>query len=688
MTELSEITETIKKNTEAFLTFLREAPVVVSPVGGIAGPGRLDAALLERAFAELPYGAYGDNYHYPMGTACLTYGFLGVAERAEKSMTPDKSEEQTANLAGIAAVYREAAAYLARHAAEVDRMLAAGEGDRAELTELREILRSITKDRPHTFSEAVQLYYMAWRLRSAVSSSTIGRLDQYLYPFYEADLRAGRLTREAALGKICALWEKINTFASGDTLINVMLGGSDEDGRDETNDLSVLMLEAAVLTAKTEPHINVRVHSRTRRDFLDAALRLQLCGFGQATVYYDEAIIPEMVRNGIPRRFACRYANDGCTEIVIDGFSSIHFDWMNAMKAWELALFNGHPAPLPEPAIGKYWTRNGPDVTWSSPLEEGFESGDMAQAASFEELYAMFLKQYFYHLEKILLSLAARHRDMKKNGVVSPFLNGSFPHLLESGDDVLRGGLPVDCVLIFSGSLPTVADGLAAIRTVVFEDRLATVAEIRKALAVNYDGHEVLRQRLLHAPKFGNNENAADEIAADLAKRFFDYVSDFSARQGLTIWPALLSFLFVQEAYYTGATPDGRRRRDPICEHFSPTPGRAVNGPTAVLNSIGKAPLARGFGASVVHLSLSRSMVPNNEEGLAILRRLNEAAGQKGFNFLNVAIYDAERLRMAQKDPEHYGDVIVRVWGYCARFVDLSDDMQEHVIARILRDPV
>jgi len=680
------LTDIIQKNTDAFLTFLCKAPVVIPPQGKLVGPAALDSALLKETFEGAPFGAYGDNYHYPMGTACLTYGFLGIAQRAEQNRSPSKTPEQNAGLEGIATVYRAVSDYILRYLPAIDRLLiGASEEEHQRLTAIRDNLQTIAKNRPTTFYEAIQTYYFAWRIRSAVSSSTIGRLDQYLFPFYDADIKAGRLNRDDALALICELWETINTFACGDTLINVMVGGSDENGNDVTNDLSVLMLEASIATAKTEPHINIRVHRGTRSDFLETAYRLQLCGFGQATQYNDEAVIPEMVRHGIPLAYACQYANDGCTEIVIDRLSAIHFDQMNAMKAFELAIYNGHSVPLPGEPVGKYWTKHGPDVTWNSPLEEGFESGDMEQATTFEDLYDMFLKQYFYHLDKILNGLVARQKDMKERGVVSPFLNGSFEHLIDSGNDVLRGGLPVDCVLIFSGSFPTVADGLAAIKKVVFDEKRYTMKEIKEAMRVNFEGYEVLRQRLLHAPKFGNNDDYVDSIASDLAKRYFDHVDAFSAQSGLAIWPSLLSFLFVQEAYYTGATPDGRRWKDPICEHYSPTPGKAINGPSSVMNSLGKAPLGRGYGVSVVHISLSRSLVPNDDTGLAVIRKLNEAAREKGFNFLNVAIYDVDKLRLAQKDPEHHGDIIVRVWGYSARFIDLSEDMQEHVIARAMQ---
>ncbi len=142
--------------------------------------------------------------------------------------------------------------------------------------------------------------------------------------------------------------------------------------------------------------------------------------------------------------------------------------------------------------------------------------------------------------------------------------------------------------------------------------------------------------------------------------------------------------MYMQEATYTGPTPDGRKFKDPIAVHMSPTTGRALKGPTAAINSAGKLPLGRGFGISPVYISIPRSTAPKNSEGLKVVKMLDEVAGKKGFNMLNLTIYDVDVLKAAQKEPEKYGDVIVRVWGYSARFIDLSPDMQEHVMARTI----
>lgn len=172
--------------------------------------------------------------------------------------------------------------------------------------------------------------------------------------------------------------------------------------------------------------------------------------------------------------------------------------------------------------------------------------------------------------------------------------------------------------------------------------------------------------------------------AADLVNRICEYVEAYSREAGFGIWPALVGWKFVEEAYGSAASPDGRRYGDPIAEHYCATPGRAKNGVTALLNSIAKAPLARALGIAPVHLSLPRNFTADEAAGVAILDTIFRAAVEKGLAEYNVAVYDADLLRRAQENPEAHQDLIVRVWGFSAKFIDLSREMQDHVISRII----
>lgn len=669
---------------EDMLRFLREAPVVIPEEGTIAGFTLFDPK--EVRPPELPRDMHlYDNLHFSMGTTFLTYGFAGVAERAGQAVRPDMPEERSASLTAICEVYQAICRFIERHAQEAGRQMETAEGQRRERLEgMREDLTVLSAGRPRTFHQAVQAYYFAWKLRGILNTSTMGRLDQYLYPFYAADIENGTETPESALALICELWELVNQSGSGDTLMNVMLGGQTPEGEDLTNDLSVLMLKATGRVAKAEPHVNYRYHKGMREDFLEEAARVQLLGIAQATMYNDEVLIPALLAAGIPQEYAYDYTNDGCTEIIIDQKSTIFFDKFDIVKCFELAFFNGNPPPLPGEAKVGYWNRYLPAGEWTTTLETGFASGDMAGAKTFEECLEAFRRQFRYQMMRSLTNLIENYKKICSEDVAPALLNGSFEETLSTGMDCHRDGLPVQCINMFAGSIPTVADCLAAIRETVFEKKLFTIAELQQAVAADFEGYEPMRRQLLAAPKFGNDIDSVDLLAADIAELFCDLVKEAGDAHGVVVWPSLLGYLFVQESYFTGATPDGRHWKDPIAEHYSPTPGRAVNGPTAVMCSCGKGPLKRAFGTAPVQISLSRSVVARDEQGLAVVRALTEAAVKKDFVMLNIGIYDVDVLREARKHPEQYEDIIVRVWGYSARFIDLSDEMQRHVIARVI----
>lgn len=593
----------------------------------------------------------GDNKHFPMGTEPLRLGFTGVAKAARENTGKDTLG--VATLQAIDQVY-------------------------TALAQLHE-KAGLSPDQPRNFIEALQVFYTAWRFRSTHGTASIGRLDQYLYPFYQMD----HPDHDLALGALTECWEYLNEIASGDTLITMLLGGTDEKGQDVTNELSLLMLEASLQVRKSEPHISVRFHPGSPKEFIEKSLALMALGHGQATIYYDDNIIPELKKAGIPGELACNYVNNGCTEIMIDQRGLIEFENLDAVKILELALFRGQSPTLPGEPVGRYWTVNEPAQHWSTVCKMGYDSGDPLSAQTYEELEDIVYRQFDYQLHQRISFLWERVQHQRKYGTTNPLLNGSFEHTLKNGGDVVRGDLGYDCLMLFSGSLPTVADGLSALKDVVYDQKLYTLEEVLAALKDNFQGHESLQARLLASPKFGNDHDMPDLIAARLQDHFCQQVKAFGDSVNTLFWPSLIGYKFVQEALITGATPDGRKWKDPICEHYSATPGKALLGPTALLCSVAKAPLKKAFGVAPVHISLSRQLVDVAKGEKGLLSSIADTAGKMGLNMLNVAIYDTAQMRAAQKNPDRYADLIVRVWGYSARFIDLSPEMQEHVINRV-----
>jgi len=628
-----------------------------------------------------------DNNHYPMHPHYLEVGLIGIAEEAEASAKKHDGEERLL-LNAVAETYRATAAYMARFADEAEKVIEGAEtdGDRQRIELIAKTCRALSVRAPETFFEAAQLFLFCWRIRSHKGMATIGRLDQYLIDFYRRDVSAGILTDDKALELLVALWKRINTYGSGDTLTNIMLGGVDADGNDVTNELSCLMIRASLITKSTDPQINCRVHKNTPPEFFELMTELQLLGHGQASLYNDEVVIPGLLKYGYSLKDARNYSNDGCSEIIIDAASTIDFFQMEAVKTMELTIFEGRENPTDNVPVGHYWSKNIKPRTLTSKVFLGYSAKSISDITSYEDFYAAYLAQYRFQLMGRIDEKNASIINSDRNQIPSLFLLGSFPCFLQSGVDIHYAWGISNMHQIFIGSIPTVGDCLAAIKKVVFEDKACTLLELREAMRADFVGYEDLRARLLAAPKFGNDDDYVDTIVSRLSSDIIDMIDEYNANAEIKHLPCHYNFLFNDYAKTVGATPDGRRRGDPISEHFTPTPGRAKKGPTAVLRSVVKTDIQRGAGASTVHLSLSRDTLVGEDGGKAIMAAIMRAAIGMGIQLLNVAVYDADALRKAQENPEGHEDIIVRVWGYSARFVDLSRDMQDHVIARIIKE--
>ena len=239
--------------------------------------------------------------------------------------------------------------------------------------------------------------------------------------------------------------------------------------------------------------------------------------------------------------------------------------------------------------------------------------------------------------------------------------------------------MPVENWQLLSGSIPTTADALMAIKTVVFDRKLRTMEQLLRALTTNFEQDASLRSFLLAAPKYGNDIDEVDEIAAAIADAFMTQVEQHQAPHGIHILPGLYNIDYHQMGSALAATPDGRKDSDLICDHYSPTPGRAVNGPTAILCSAAKGNLQRGCASSPVQLALPRG---NNDEEKVL--RIIEALRLLRLPVVSLTFQDAEELRDAMKHPEKHQDLIVRVWGFNARFVELDEGLQQHILQRTL----
>jgi len=625
-----------------------------------------------------------DNMHYPLGDAFFHYGITGIIQKTEEAHKGLYAEE--GYIKAVCEVYKLILTYIEKHAVLAKTMSekTSNIDEKIRLEEIATNCKALTQGAPETFAQALQLFWFMYVVRNPFGSGCIGRLDQKLLLFYENEKKMGVIDKGKVIKLIIEFYTYLNEMGTGDTLRNLMLSGQDAKGNDETNEVTYLFLEAYEKSGDAEPHLNVRLHKKSPLKLIKMCVALLGTGKGQPTLYFDDNIIPAMEQAGISHDFACRYANDGCTETVIDGASSITFLQHEMVKTVELTLFNGRENPSIYPVKMKKSNRFGPTMEPKTALVLGYESGDVTMMESFDGIYAAFERQLTFQINQWLQLIERKLEADEKYTVTSPLVGGSLKLCLENGRDPLRGGgFLVGNYQLLSGSIGTAADCLMGIQSAVYDNKWCTMKELVDALSCDFKGQEVLRQRLLHSPKYGNGEEQVDAIAARIAAKFIELVNKYRNESGKCVWPGLYDIDFKISANITGATPDGRKFRDPIGEHCSPTPGMAKKGPTAILESASKLPMRDGYASSPLHLTLDKGSFIMGAEKDKILYRMLSAAREQGIPVLNISMYSREELIEVKKHPEHYPDLVVRVWGFNARFVELDEELQEHIIRRI-----
>ena len=655
----------------------------IPETGLLAGPEKIDNVMPYPCPEAWDIGE--DNNHYPLNyTFLLETGIPGMIERAQAGLARAAAEENRLRLEAIIRFLEAFRSYIFSHAALAEARARLLPQDAERLMRIAGNCRALVEGAPKTFEQAVQLFYFAWRLRSINYTSCIGRLDVQLGKAYRQSIAEG-MPRSHAHDVLCELIRKLNVMGSGDTLMNAMLGGVDENGNDVSSDLSVLIMECCGELALSEPHINVRYHANTPDFFKRATEKLVSYGQGQGTLYVDEHIIPQLVKLGVPLPIARCYANDGCTEITLEGNAGIFFWQMESVKTLELALHNGKESPNAPHTLVRKWNRNRPASHFISQLTFGFESGDMRQCQTFEEVMVCFYRQFDHQVQLYLERISNEIREHKQENVYHTSLLSQcmLPHVLDTGMEPVRGGFAADNYQLLSGSIPTVADSLYAIKEAVFARRLCTMDELLCAIDADFEGYELLQTQLRSLPKFGNDEDCVDLLAAQIAEHFCDLVESYAYPCGMRVFPGIYNIDFVMFASVLGATPDGRNAGDAICCHYSPTPSRATRGVTAALQSAAKGNLWRGCAASPVYLTLPRLM---DTDYTQVISALLEGSVALRLPIVNLSIVNVEELEDARIHPEKHRDLIVRVWGYNAYFVDLDDELQLHIINRTLHE--
>ncbi len=552
-----------------------------------------------------------------------------------------------------------------RYADEASRLAAHASGlvDKQRYEHIAEACSRVPAEGARTLSEATQSLLLLHILtcgEDAINANSIGRLDQMLYPYYAADLEAGKIDRDGALAIMEELACKL--YLEYDVQ-HITLGGVDANGDSAVNDLSHIILEATRNVGFIRC-VSVRLSKDSPPDFVEHCCELMARGGGIPFMFNDDCFVPALVERGIALQDARNYAPIGCIELTVPGRTNPHAasGWFNSLKCLELALFDGC-----DPRTGR---------------QMGPHTGSIEMFDSFEAFFEAYATQVETFAQRMVHCCNSGDRAQQQGGPL-PCWSVMTDDCIARGRDITDGGAVYNYHSVcFMGTANT-ADALMATRKLIFEDKRVAPAELLEALRADFDGCEPLRQMILNeVPKYGNDIAEVDELARRVADQFIDVMDRMRAPHDGRYFVHLFSFMMnVSFGRDVGATPDGRHAEEPLAYSLSPHQGRDVEGATAVLNSLAKLPHHRAAGATAAILDLNPDVL-KGEEGVARLTQLTQAAVAMGVGQLQWNVTTVERLIQAQENPERYGNIAVRVAGYSQMFKLVPKDLQDHIIAR------
>ena len=612
-------------------------------------------------------------------------GFLGIKQDAQDKLnTLDKSNPEHLDkiifYQSVILVAEGIILFAKRYAKEAERLsILESDGDRkAELLKIAAVCKHVPELPPRSLHEAVQFVWFT-QLGGIISENplalNLGRFDQYMYPYYKADRSVGKISEEQAQELLEALWLKLsewvwtissNTagfFAGYNQFQNLTVGGKTRDGFDATNDLSYMCLRATNSVRTHQPGLSVRIHSSCPTEFMDAVCDLVASGTGFPAIHNDQAGNQMLLRLGYRPEDAKDWSNCGC---VVPHFRKTG-EWTSAVNinmaiALEYAINNGRSRLTGE--------------LMSSP-----EQQDMSfpNYASVEKAYLLQLEHLVYHSVVATLLAQRLHAQM----VPRPFLSACVDGCLDKGKDLSHAGAVYNVGPVLTGiGLAVVANSLAVIKSLVFDRGIVSLADLNDALDADWEGYEALRAQALAIPKYGNDEDEVDAIAVRISNHFYHVVNGYKDINGSSFTSAFMGISnYIPTGKVVGATPCGRKAREPLTEGVSPFAGSDITSPLAAMRSSAKINHDLHSGGTLLNLRLTEQSVETkrSRKNLAGLIRAFFSLGAFHVQFNTVS---NETLRDAQEHPDMYRDLLVRVAGYSTQFINLSPEMQEAIIIR------
>lgn len=545
---------------------------------------------------------------------------------------------------------------------------------------------NLTKRPPETFHEAVQslwFLFVLLHMESNASSFSPGRMDQYLYPYYQKDIESGKISMEDALDILECLWLKFNQivylrnqnsakyFAGFPIGFNIAIGGEDENGNDTYNELSLLCLQCQYDLGLPQPNLSVRLNRNSSHELMQKAIEVVSKGSGMPQFFNDEAIVHALMELGIEKKDALNYAIVGCVELTTHGNNLGWSDaaMFNLNKALELTLNHGKCLLTHE--------------------QIGLDLGGLDTYQTFEDLEKAFQQQIDYFIDKMMqceVIVEKAHQDC----LPTAFLSSVIDDCLENGLDVTKGGAKYNLSGIQMIQIANLADSLAAMKQLVYDDQVIDAKELLAALQSDFKGYEIIQTMLLNkVPKYGNDVEWVDCLGAKWAEYFRSRMKDYTNYRGGPYHTGMYTVsAHVPMGENVGASPDGRNALTPLADGgMSPVYGRDLKGPTAVLKSVSRLNNSLTTNGGLLNMKFLPEFF-ETKNGMNKFENFLRAFVDLKVPHIQFNVVRREDLEDAQIRPQLHKSLTIRVAGYTAYFVELAHKLQDEIIERTTYDNI
>lgn len=617
----------------------------------------------------------------PDSALWLKLGPKGLMEKAQKKLeTCEESQKEFYECTII--VLEGVIHFMERYHDLIEDMLHDVEDEYKEsLRQVANNCLNVSKRAPVNFHEAVQslwFLFVVLHMESNASSFSPGRMDQYLYPYYQRDVENGKISQQDALEILECLWLKFNQivylrnknsakyFAGFPIGFNIAIGGIDEEGNDTYNDLSLLCLKAQYHLGLPQPNLSVRLNKNSSHELMHEAIKVVAKGSGMPQFFNDEAIVQTMIDDlEIEEKDARDYAIVGCVELTTHGNNLGWSDaaMFNLNKALELTLNNGKCLLTGE--------------------QIGLDLGNLETYHTFEDLENAFQKQVDYFIDEMMKAeviVEKAHQDC----LPTAFLSSVIDDCLDKGLDVTRGGAKYNLSGIQMIQVANLADSLAAIKSLVYDEEMISKHELLESLKADFKGHEITQTMLLNkVPKYGNDVNWVDDLGAKWAGYFRERMKDYTNYRGGPYHTGMYTVsAHVPMGENVGASPDGRNALTPLADGgMSPVYGRDLAGPTAVLKSVSRMKDSYTTNGGLLNMKFLPEFF-KTETGMMKFENFLRAFVDLEIPHIQFNVVRREDLIDAKIHPERHRSLTIRVAGYTAYFVELADKLQDEIIER------